>query len=86
MDKKNIDWDYLSSNPNYKALEILEKNQDKINWNYLSLNPSIFILDYEAMKKNMETLEEELLQVVLHPKRVLRNLELYGYDMEDMYD
>ena len=38
------------------------------------------------MQKNFENLEEEIIREVLKPKRVKRNLELYNYDIEDMYD
>ena len=38
------------------------------------------------MRKNFENLEEDILKEVLKPRRVKRNLELYGYDIEDMYD
>jgi hypothetical protein len=38
------------------------------------------------MRINNQDLEEELLKAVLHPRRVFRNIELYGYDVDDMYD
>jgi len=38
------------------------------------------------MRKNFEVMEEEIIKEVLKPRRVIRNLELYGYDIEDMYD
>jgi len=79
-----IHWYTLSKNPN--AIEILKKNNDKIKWYNLSSNPSIFELDYNKIKQNFEVIEEEILKEVLKPNRVIRNLELYGYDIEDMYD
>jgi len=33
----NIEWWYLSSNP--EAIDLLEANQDKIDWRELSMNP-----------------------------------------------
>jgi len=85
--KENLDkinWHLLSQN--YNAIEILKENPEKINWHYLSSNPAIFELDYDKMKKNFEIMEEEIIKEVLKPERVIRNLELYGYDIEDMYD
>ena len=79
-----ISWDYLSYNST--AIELLEKNQNRISWHRLSANPSIFTLDYEQMRINNQPLEEDLLKVVLHPRRVIRNIELYGYDIDDMFD
>jgi hypothetical protein len=38
------------------------------------------------MRKNFEDMEEEILKVVLHPKRVFRYLEEFNYDVDDMYD
>jgi len=37
-DKIRFNW--LSSNPNVEAIQILEQNQDKIDWEFLSLNPN----------------------------------------------
>jgi len=69
---------YKNSNKNIKDI------MKKYNENYISYE-SIFKIDYEKMSKNFENMEEEILKFVLHPKRVIRNLELYGYDIEDMY-
>jgi Tfp pilus assembly major pilin PilA len=79
-----INWSQLCFNSS--AIDLLEKNQDKIDWIYLSSNPSIFTLDYEQMKLNIQDLEEDLLKAVLHPRRVFRNIELYEYDLDDMFD
>ena len=70
--------------PIYKLLDWIDIN--KLDWNNLSRNKRIFKLDYEKMRKNFEDMEEEILKVVLHPKRVFRYLEEYGYDVDDMYD
>ena len=37
---ENIDWCYLSRNPNAKAVKLLQQNPDKINWSWLTLNPN----------------------------------------------
>jgi hypothetical protein len=79
-----INWYYLSSNEN--AIDLLRDNQDKIIWSNLSENKGIFKLDYEKMRKNFEDMEEDILKVVLHPKRVFRYLEEYGFDIDDMFD
>jgi hypothetical protein len=79
--KKNptkIDWLMLSGNPN--AIELLEKNLNKINWDIISGNPSIFTYDYELIKENFKSLGEEIEMKALHPKRLLRLMELYGED------
>ena len=81
---EKLDWPRLSSNPN--AIELLEENQDKINWYWFSLNPSIFTLDYTQMRINFQDLEEEIIKEVMKPRRIFRNLELYGYDIDDMFD
>ena len=40
IDEADLDWTWLSSNPN--AIDLLKANPDKINWCALSKNPSIF--------------------------------------------
>ena len=79
-----IYWDYLSCNRN--AIELLEANQDKIDWKLFSENSSIFTLDYTQMRINFQDLEEEIIKEVMKPRRIFRNLELYGYDIDDMFD
>ena len=76
-----INWRSLSSNP--AAIHLLEKNPDKINWEYLSQNlGGIFdAYDIPAMRKQMQPLAEELIAAVLHPRRVGRVLEEYGYNI-----
>ena len=38
IDKKKLNWSYLSNNPN--AIDLLKDNQDKIDWDQLSGNPN----------------------------------------------
>jgi len=38
------------------------------------------------MEINFEPLAEEIIKEVMHPRRIFRNIELYGYDIEDMFD
>ena len=42
INKDNLNWFHLSSNPN--AIGLLKENPDEINWNYLSLNPNAIAL------------------------------------------
>ena len=60
--------------------------QNKINWKRFSENPAIFELDYKQMRINFQDLEEEIIKEVMHPRRIFRNLELYNYDIDDMFD
>ena len=46
IDINNIDWDYLSINPN--AIGLLKDNLDKIDWYWLSQNPNAV----ELLKEN----------------------------------
>lgn len=94
--QKNIDkidyWMHLSKNP--YAITLFEnenknensKNKKYIHWSLLALNPSIFTLDYKKMSENFRDMEEEILKEVLKPKRVFKYLELYNYDIDDMFD
>ena len=75
-----VNW--LSSNPN--AIPILEKNIDKIDWCELSQNPSIFTYDYDDMTER--PFVEELMQHLYHPDRLVRQRDVFGYDIgEDVY-
>ena len=47
----NLDWSFLSGNPN--AIDLLEKNQDKIDWNWLSINPNAIHL----LEKNQDKID-----------------------------
>ena len=42
IDIENLNWDYLSQNPN--AIELLEANPDNIQWSQLSKN-NCYLLD-----------------------------------------
>jgi hypothetical protein len=50
----------------------------------LSANPSIYTYDYDLIKANFKELGEEIVMKALHPKRLLRLMELYGED--EIYD
>jgi len=71
---EKVDWNLLSGNPG--AMELLEANQDKIDWYTLSCNPSIFVYDYESMKRPFA---EELMANRFHPNNIER-FESWGYE------
>ena len=80
--KQNLDkinWAALSMNP--ACIDILEQNKDKIDWVNISLNPEIFTFDYDAIKKRIEPLVEELMMKCYHPIRLERLLLTYNYDI-----
>lgn len=78
--EKNIDkinWFNLCANPN--AISIIEKNLDKLDqlcWNHLSKNPNALHLickyDYELMKENYKQMNQELIEYVMNPNRLLQ--------------
>jgi len=49
-----------------------------------SLNPSIFTYDYEKMKKIKADLNEEVVAMALHPKRIFKLIDQYGE--EEIYN
>ena len=73
-----INWYNLSFNSN--AIELLKENQNKIKWSFISLNSAIFTYDYEKIKENKKEINEEIIIKALHPKRMLRLMEIYGED------
>lgn len=82
QNRDKIDWYTLIFNPNYKAIELIrqesEKNKYLIGCPFLFKNRSIFELDYEAIKKNNEPFEEELIKEVMKPSRIFKMIETYG--------
>ena len=81
IDKDKIDWDCLSLNPN--AIHLLEQNLDKIRWYLLSRDPNIFDRDYIKMSEmRTRIILEDLMKNALHPRRLIRFLELGG-DSDD---
>jgi hypothetical protein len=68
---EKINWEWLSLNPNAKAIKLLEKNPEKITWRGLSENPGI-IVDYLPMAKQRNaTILQELMEKTWHPKRMV---------------
>jgi len=80
--ERNIDkinWRFLARNPS--AVDLLRRHPEKIDWYVLSYNPSLFTYDYVAMKNSTSLFHEELIQKVLHPRRLIKYLEEYDYDI-----
>ena len=79
--KHHINWAWLSDNPN--AIPLLEEKYDEIYIKsvFLLKNPSIFIYDYEQMRRNMSIIFEDLMKAALKPRRVIEWIEA---DCEEM--
>ena len=73
----NLDWLYLSLNPN--AIDLLEKNQDKIDWSYLSENPNAIHL----LEKNFNKIDWIFLS--LNPKIFEIDRVKWRKQMEEYY-
>ena len=56
------------------------RKENKIKWEFISLNSAIFTYDYEKIRENRKELNEEIIIKALHPKRMLRLMEIYGED------
>ena len=88
-----VDWDLLSENPN--AIHILEKNLNRFIWKNLSANPNVLQIicpiDYEAMKKAIQPLAEELARYINNPRKypseeafLKRQVELGFIEIDDI--
>jgi hypothetical protein len=65
-----------------RIMMIFESQENIQNWENLSENPAIFILDTNAMRKQIDNgFAEELIASALHPRHFKRNIELYNYDI-----
>ena len=87
-----IEWQFLFCNDSEEAIELIRENFDKIkresniNLGLLSLNPAIFILDKDAMMRQIQPFAEDLISTVLHPTRVHKYMDKYNYNiLEDEY-
>jgi hypothetical protein len=74
---EKINWYNLCANPN--AISLIEKNIHNLDgncWNILSGNPNALHLickyDYELMKQNYKKMNEELVQYVMNPTRLIQ--------------
>ena len=73
---ERIDWDWVSCMPS--AIELLKKHKDKVQWNWLSSNPFIMEYDYEGMKRERDSLLEELMRERFHPNH-MDKFESWGF-------
>jgi glucan-binding YG repeat protein len=82
QNQNKIHWSYLSMNSN--AMTLLEQNKDKIDWYYFSGNPSIYEkkINYAYLKKKIDIIREELIATSMHPKKLLRYIDMGG-DIDD---
>lgn len=78
--KDIICWDWLSCNPN--AIHLLKQNVDKIHLLSTIYNKNILELfttiDYTALKERKKEFAEELVQVVFHPSRIVKQATAFG--------
>jgi hypothetical protein len=101
INNPKIVWSVLIQNRCDEAIKLIINNQDKIDKYYLYNHTYIrninyynydddyedyFELDYEKMKQNFLTMEEEIIKVVLHPRRVMRYLIEFNFDIDDLFD
>lgn len=90
-----INWEYLFGNNSEEAMELIHENIQKLDetgvelglgLGLLSLNPAIFILDKDAMMRQVQHFAEDLISTVLHPTRVHKYMDKYNYNiLEDEY-
>ena len=77
-----ISWYFLAQNSG--AINLIEKNLHKVSWATLSRNPAIFTYDYNKMKEDKKEINEEIIKMAMHPKRIEYYLNM-GYNIEDLY-
>ena len=64
---ENVDWIYLSFNPNPIAIHILEQNLDQVDWYGLSSNPSAI----HILEKNLDKVDWNCLSLNPNAIRIL---------------
>jgi hypothetical protein len=80
IDINDIKWNTLSRE---RSAIKLEQNPNKVYKLGLPSNPSIFKIDYQLLQERIEPFKEELIQKCFHPRRLIRYLEVYNYDIGD---
>jgi hypothetical protein len=73
----------LSLNKNPRVLDFFLKYPHKIEYSVIFKNPAIFVIDYEAIKRDNLLIKEELVAAALHPRRIERLLDS-GVDVDDI--
>lgn len=82
FDDIDFNWEGFSANPSKDALDLLRQYPEKIHSHAFSRNPCIFERDYIQMsEKRTMIILEDFFKNVLHPRRIIRFLELGG-DMD----
>jgi hypothetical protein len=85
--EKNLDkvnWQTLSHNKNPNTLSLVEKKYSLLTM-YEKANmlrhPHIFTLDVKAMMEQCKPFCEELCKYVFSPRRFMRSIELFNYNI-----
>jgi hypothetical protein len=66
-----IAFELLCSNPNPDAASLFRGVDSSLfNLEKLACNEGVFVLDYDAMRRNGERLESEFIAEVMHPRRI----------------
>ncbi len=83
--KDKINWYCIALNP--LITEIIDYDDVKyLISGIIYKNPNIFVYDYKQMEINFLDINEDILKEVLKPSRIYRNLELFNYDIDDMFE
>jgi hypothetical protein len=83
-----IDWfNFALNNPLAPLyIDLILEHGHGYSMLHLLENPLMLDLNGAAMHKQIKPIAEELIAKVLHPNRVRRNMEQYGYNLlEDEY-
>ena len=78
-----MNYDMYKLRGKFGRIELLVQHPDKVCMEWVSANPNVFERDYIRMsEKRTMIILEDFLKNVLHPRRIIRFLELGG-DMDD---
>ena len=86
-----VDWRALSNKKNKHLLSLIENNYNLLTMDnkiMLLIYPCIFTLDTKAMMDQCKPFCEELCKYVFSPRRVIRSLDLFNYNIvgDDIWD
>ena len=59
---------------------------DKVDYRSLSINPAIFEVDTQGLKERCDIYRKELMEKVMHPRRMIALLDQEGIQLEDLED
>jgi len=74
---RTLSWELFHSTIKNVDIKVYNTNTTEYAVNYIN---SLFTYDYVAMKNSTSLFHEELIQKVLHPRRLIKYLEEYDYD------